>query len=404
MKINFIRNIDYWLGIPICFLLSIFHWMQKIFISKKFKEIEPKKIMFLELSEMGSAILAYSAIKRAKEIYPDVILYFWIFSENQDSVHILNIIPKENVITMRNENFFSLLIDVTRNLRRIWKEKIDIVIDMELFSRFSSILAYLSGAKNRVGFHRFSLEGLYRGNMHTYKVSYNPYIHMSRNFLSLVQSLKSCPGETPLLKMPLVDYKITVPRVKSSKEEEENIWWKLREINSQIYEKNKIVILNPGINEMLPLRKWPIENYIELAKRLLVNPEVFVIIVGVGSKSSNGKTMRQEISSSRFINFIGKTTVKELIDLYNISTLLISHDSGVTNLASLTGINIVVLFGPETPMLYVPLTPNKTVLYQGFACSPCITAYNHRRSVCKDNRCLRTITVEEVYNTAKKYI
>ncbi|MBU3933803.1 MAG: hypothetical protein KKH11_03985, partial [Candidatus Omnitrophica bacterium] len=68
MKVNFARFVDYWLGIPICFALSVFHNIRKIFIPARVKEFKPEKIMFLELSEMGSAILAYSAMRRAKEM------------------------------------------------------------------------------------------------------------------------------------------------------------------------------------------------------------------------------------------------------------------------------------------------------------------------------------------------
>jgi ADP-heptose:LPS heptosyltransferase len=404
MKINSIRKADYWFGVPACFVLSLIYKIQKMFIHKESEANVPKKIMFLELSEMGSAILAYSAIEEVKKSYPGAKLYFWIFKKNQDSVRMLNIMPKENIIIMRDENFLLLLTDLIKNLRWIWKEHIDVIIDMELFSRFSSILSFLSGAKTRVGFWKFTLEGLYRGNIHTHKVMYNPYIHISKNFLSLAQSLKSSPEEIPLLKMSLENCITTVAKIKSSNEAVENIWQELKEINKQICEQNKIVILNPGVNEVLPLRRWPIENYIGLTKRLLIDPKVFVVIIGVGSQSPDEKTICQQISNQRFINFMGKTTVQKLIDLYNISTLLISHDSGATNLATLTSINIVVLFGPETPILYAPLAPNKLVLYSNLACSPCITAYNHRRSVCKDNKCLKGITVEQVYDSAKNFI
>ncbi len=404
MRVNFARNVDYWLGIPVCFVLSAFHRIQKIFIPGRFEEIEPRKIMFLELSEMGSAILAYSAIKKAKETYPGAKLYFWIFKENEDSVHILNVIPEENVIAMRTNNFLFLIIDVVKNLWRIWKEKIDVVIDMELFSRFSSILSYLSGANIRVGFHRFSLEGLYRGNLHTHKVSYNPYIHISKNFLALVQSLRANSEDTPLLKMDTTSYITTVPKIESDKEAKENILRKLKKINGQIDKENKIVILNPGINDILPLRRWPVKNYIELAKRLLKDEDVFIVLIGLKSQFLDVQFVWEAIKNKRCINFAGKTSIKELIDLCNISHLLISHDSGATNLASLTQVKMIVLFGPETPVLYAPLTDGKEIIYKNFACSPCVSAYNHRRSVCRDNRCMQAITVEEIYSIAKNIL
>lgn len=403
MQISIVRKIDYWLGIPICFILSIFHKIQNIFTSRQLQEVTPKKILFLELSEMGSAILAYSAMKKVKEMYPKAELYFWIFRNNQDSVHILNIIPKQNVITMRSESFILLLMDTLKNLLKIRKERIEVIIDMELFSRFSSILSFLSGAKIRVGFHKFYLEGLYRGDLHTHKVSYNPYMHISKNFLALIYSLKASTKEAPLIKIPLINYETTVPKIKSNDIEKEKIWQKLGEINEEIHKRNKLIILNAGISEILPLRKWPIRNYIELAKRLITDREIFIILVGTESQSFVGKINYQQIDS-HIINLIGKTTIDELLALYNISTLLISHDSGIPNLASLTDIDMVVLFGPETPHLYAPLTSNKTVLYKNFACSPCISAYNYRRSVCKNNRCLQAIAVEEVYTAAKSYL
>lgn len=404
MKINLIRNIDYWLGIPICFFLSIIYRIQRFFISREPKAADFKKVMFLELSEMGSAILAYSAIQKIKQMYPNSRMYFWIFKRNQDSVRILDIIPAKNVITIRDENLFLLIKDVIGNLRRIWKEKIDVVIDMELFSRFTSILSYLSKAAVRVGFHKYSMEGLYRGALHTHQVDYNPYMHISKNFLTLVQSLKADPEDAPLLKAEIANCDTAVPKINSSAEAKEAIWEKLKRFNSSISRQNKIIILNPGVSDILPLRRWPIENYIELVRKLLNDPQIFIVTIGLDLDSAGGELLHQEISSPRVINFIGKTTIRELLDLYSISVLLVSHDSGATNLASLTDINIIVLFGPETPMLYAPLTANKTVLYANLACSPCITAYNHRHSRCKNNKCMQTITVDEVYNEAARIV
>jgi len=357
--------------------------------------------MFLELSEMGSAILAYSAIEQIKRDYPQARLYFWIFEKNRDSVDILNIIPRENIITMRDQNIFLLFVDAIKNIARIRKERIEVVFDMELFSRYSAILSFLSGAKTRIGFSKFTLESLYRGNLHTHKVSYNPYMHISKNFLSLARSLKAAPGEMPLLKMPLSEARTIVPKILSGQKQAQNIWSKLKNINPQINEKNKVVILNPGLNEILPLRKWPMENYEALAKELLLDPLVFIVISGIGPDSSKPGPFFDGPSGLRIINLVGKTTVREMIDLYNVSSLLISHDSGTTNLASLTNINIIVLFGPETPLLYAPLSENMTVLYSNLACSPCLSAYNHRRSACRDNACLKGISVGEVCNAAK---
>jgi len=404
MQISFVRLVDYWIGIPSCFILTIFYKIKKLFIKVPKSDYQPKKILFIEFSEMGSAILAYSAMQKAKELYPNTELYFWIFHKNRESVYVLDIIPRENVITVKDGSLSAFLVDIIKSLIYIRKEKIDAAIDMELFSRSSSILSFLTGAKMRVGFNRFCLEGLYRGDLHTHKVNYNPYLHISKNFLSLVYSLKKDPKYIPLLKESLMDYDTSMPEVKSKEEEKIRIITKLRDINPQVSLRSRIVILNPGINEILPLRKWPIGNYIELAKKLLEDKEVFLVLIGTELQSKYGEMMFDQVSSPRMLNLIGKTDIGELLCLYNISRLLIGHDSGATNLASLTGIHIIVLFGPETPLLYAPLTRNKTVFYANFACSPCLSAYNHRRSMCKDNKCMQAIAVEEIYSAAKNVI
>lgn len=404
MKVNILRKVDYYIGIPACFLLSIICRLQQIFSSKETGESDPRGIIFLEFSEMGSAIMAYSAMRKAKEIYPDATLYFWTFKTNEEILYILDILPKNNIITVRNSNMLVLFIDLSRNLLRIWKARIDVVIDMELFSRFSSILSFLSGAKTRVGFYRFSLEGLYRGSLHTHKVSYNPYMHISKNFLSLVYASKTSVTSDPLPKISLINDNTSVPTINADQQIKEKIWAKLKSINNQINIRNKIIILNPGINEVLPLRKWPLENYIRLSQKLLQDPEAYIVAVGIKSQSCMGDMMRKEIPSARFINLIGETSIEELIGLYNTSHLFISHDSGAAVLASLTFINTIILFGPETPVLYAPLSTNKVIFYANFTCSPCVSAYNHRNSLCKDNKCLKVISVEDIYVAAKKIL
>ncbi len=405
MKINVMRRIDFWFGIPICYFLSIFHRLQAIIpLNAVSCRIKPKKLIFLEFSEIGSVILSYSAIKKIKETYPGIRIYFWIFKRNENIVHILNIMPKENVITIRDNNLLTLLIDTFIGLWKIRREKIDAVIDMELFSRFSAILSYLSGARARVGFDRLSMEGLYRGNLHTHNVAYNPYMHISNNFLALALALNSESPEIPLFRMPLNDYETTVPKIKSDKQAQENIWRKLKENYIQIDQSCRIVVLNPGVNEYLTLRKWPIQNYIGLAKKLLDDPGILVVLIGVNLQFSDKERVTREINNLRLIDMVGKTTIKELLDLYNISSLIISHDSGAANLASLSDIGIIVLFGPETPLLYAPISFNQKVLYAGFACSPCVTAYNHRRSLCRENTCMEAISVEEVYSCAKEFL
>lgn len=389
------RRIDYWVGIPLCFFLSSVLKLKSIF---KKKDYAPKRILFIQLSEMGSLVHSYAAINHVRKIYPESTFYFLIFKDLQEFIHILNIIPKDKALTIRRTSFLSFLKDTFLVLHKIRRKRIDTIIDFELFSRFTAIINGLSGAQRRVGFHSFNSNGLYRGNFLTHKVAYNPYSHISQNFMALIYALES-KKEKPLLKRKISIDEIKIPRIMPGPGLKNKV---MNKFNLNINKNDKIVIINPNSSKHLPQRRWPLCNYIELAKRLLENKNICILITGNIHERGDADKICMAISDKKCISLAGKTNLYDLIDLYNISDLLVSNDSGPPNFASLTNIKVIVLFGPETPILYAPLGPNVKVMYHKLACSPCVSVFNQRKSVCKDNRCLKLITVEEVYKTARK--
>jgi len=401
MTVGLMRKLDFWVGIPSCFFLSLFYSAKKFFCPHPPLEKPIKKVLFLELSEIGSTILSYPAMRTLKELYPDSELFFWIFADNQDAVHLLNIIDRDKVLTVRTNNLLCFCKDIIQNLQRIREERIDAVIDMELFSRFSSILSFLSRARFRVGFGTFAQEGLYRGALRTHDVPYNPYQHISRNYLALVYALKSPPGQIPCVKECWKNSPglLTLPVIESSQERKTRLWDMLHRENPEIERCRKKVVIHPGIQDALPLRRWPLDNYLQLVEKLSSLPDLMIIYSGVGG-SPKESGLYDRLKGPRTINLIGKTHIPDLIDLFNLSNLLISHDGGMIHIASLTRIPIIGIFGPETPDLYGPLKNNKTIFYASLSCSPCLTAYNHRVSPCNENRCVQAIPVDDVLQSA----
>jgi ADP-heptose:LPS heptosyltransferase len=82
--------------------------------------------------------------------------------------------------------------------------------------------------------------------------------------------------------------------------------------------------------------------------------------------------------------------------LYTLSDILVTNDSGPAHFAAMTPIDVVTLFGPETPALFAAPSARNLPLWAGIACSPCVNAYNNRQSACRDNRCMQVITVDQV--------
>ena len=79
-------------------------------------------------------------------------VYFVVFEDNRFILDVMEIIPNGNVITIATKNLFGLAGGALRAVPRI---RIDAVVDMEFLTRFSAMLAFMTGAKSRVGFQTF---------------------------------------------------------------------------------------------------------------------------------------------------------------------------------------------------------------------------------------------------------
>jgi len=353
---------------------------------------------------MGSMVLAYSLFKKTKELFPEAELYFLTFRENRYAVDILGIIPEENVFTVSSRNILSFLFS---SISAIWKLRwkiISVAVDMELFARLTAILGFMSGARNRVGYFRYRNEGLYRGNFLTHRVAFNPHIHMTQNFLNLIYALKSSREDLPLTKKKVDEQDIILPKIRPSETVKMRMIKKIQEENKYITHAKKIILLNPSASDIVPMRKWPLTNYIELARLLIKHDGVYIVITGVESEKKYADILYQALGSMRCVNLAGKTSFSELISLYDIADILITNDSGPVHFSAMTNIKTFAFFGPETPRLYGPLGDNCFVFYSDYSCSPCISAFNQRKSSCNDNKCLKAITAQEVYRKVKLFI
>ena len=393
-----VRMLDYWVGIPACFILSLLHYVLKFFPKRA---CSYKKVVFIQLSEMGTAILAYPAVKYLKKKYPGAELFYMIFEKNRASVDMLGEIPPGNILTINDKSLPLFFADVVKSIIRMHKEKIDVVFDLELFSRASAIFSFFSGAPIKVGFYRYRMEGLYRGSFFTHKIQYNFQQHLSKTLLSFAKVIHTKRKDYPTMDEQILDDEIVTKSYKSSPEGIESIWKKLREANPGVGPENRLIILNPSAG-LLPIRAWPIDNYIRLAQRLLEDPNNHIILTGGTKDASITRKLFSSLNCDRCIDLTCKTTFPELVDLYNVADVLVTNDSGPAHFASLTSIKNFVFFGPETPVLYRPLGKHTRILYSDFPCSPCITAFNHRYTACLRSKCLEVISVDEVYSLVKK--
>jgi ADP-heptose:LPS heptosyltransferase len=394
------RKVDRLAGAPLCWVMTLLFKLCKLFC-KGPESQRPKRIMFIELAEIGGLVVAYPCLAHAQKKFPDAELYFCTFKGGKGILGLMGLIPEERQIIIDPDGLVSFIATTIKALIKMRKAGIDAVINLETYARFSTLLTLMSGADKRVGFDRFYEEGHYIGDLYTHKVIYNPHVHAAKTFITLVEALGEAPDNQPRAKLSLDEASLEVPCIQTAPRAKEVITGKIREQYPTFSDTHKLVILNPNASDLVAARRWPTEYFLELAKGLLEDPSLLIVLTGTPAEKDYAEKVRAAMASDRVVNLAGKTTLPELIDLYNQCSLLVTNDSGPAHFASLTRLPVLVLFGPETPDIYGPLGPKVQVITRRLACSPCVSVYNQKRSVCTDNVCLTSITPAEILERSR---
>jgi lipopolysaccharide heptosyltransferase II len=397
MNINLQRTIDRFVGVPLCGLFSLLHHLHQ---PAPLTE-PPRRVLVILLSEMGSLVLGQAMFARLKEKYPDAAIHVLLYARSREVLDLLGIIPQENVLTVNDRSLKQFGRDCFNVLRAMRALNFDVVIDCELFARASSIFSYLSGARVRVGFHRYTQEGLYRGSFINRPVLYNPYKHIAQQFLALVEAIES--GTVPVGKESVIPRPGPPPMLSFPETELQQVAAQLHADFPAIKDKSLVLVYPSG--GILPIRAWPLENYRRLCAELL-NAGHAVGIIGLPEDKSLGQDIMAHCRSAHCVDLTGYTkSIRHLLALFQHASLLITNDGGPGQFAAITPMPTIILFGPETPALYGSLAKNVFCFHLPLPCSPCLTAYNHRLSPCDgDNQCLKRITPEQVLARALEMI
>ena len=148
-----------------------------------------------------------------------------------------------------------------------------------------------------------------------------------------------------------------------------------------------------------PLRRWPIDDYVRLAERLLASGCAVVLL---GDRYD--RWVNKHFEGLDVTNLIGTISLREALTALRSSDVVISHDTGPMHLARLVRTPCVALFGPTMPETFVREGATTVVIWggQALACRPCYDGRNF--AACVDNRCMGSISVEQVLECALRLL
>jgi heptosyltransferase-2 len=148
-----------------------------------------------------------------------------------------------------------------------------------------------------------------------------------------------------------------------------------------------ILALCPGA-EFGPSKRWPSAHYAEIAQqKAAAGMQVWLF----GSAKDQAVTAEiQQATGNACIDFAGRTTLGEAIDLLSLADLVVSNDSGLMHIAAALQRPLVVLYGSSSPRFTPPLSERVKILALNLACSPCF----QRACPLKHHDCLNKLTPE----------
>ena len=340
-------------------------------------------ILVVKLDHIGDMVLSTPVFEAIKKRYPDCFL--GVMCSTKGSVVLKNNpwvdrywIFDADMFDREGSNNQETKAANLKSVLEIREMRFDVCVGLREDGNNIPILNLL-GAKKTISFHTFTQYAAlldksaeHIGDRHT--------AHINFDLLRLID----VPAPKELR-----------PRIYFTDEDER--WAADRLEEAGIRETHRLVGVSPGGGWFL--NWWPWERYAELCRRLQeYDRDIRIVLFG-------GKAEREvcgEISravSLPLISAAGKGTVQETAALMNRMECVIANDGGPMHMATAAGTRVIALFGPS-PTWFFPLGSGNTIIRKAFPCSPCPQFVKGEKPQCLDNRCMKAISVEEVYQAA----
>ncbi len=383
--------IDRWLGRVLCAALLPARRLRRE--GKEGVRGQVSKVLLIKLWGMGSLVLTSPLVREIRARHPHARIDFLTLRENAALLELYPDLGRRITLDL-SRGVPAFLVETLRTIFRVRRERYDLLLDLEFFTRFSAIFAFLVRAGRS---HGFSAKGSWRGRLHDVEVPFNGYHHVAENFLTL---LRGEPIDAPLrVDLAAPDF-LPLLRVPEQK------WQSCRQIlgaEEAWREPRPLVVVNPNAGDMALERRWPAERMIEFLDGLVARNDVNVVLSGSAPERDYVDSLCQRLHApERVVNLAGRIDLAQFVALLSRAQVVVTNDSGPLHLAAASGAHAVALFGPETPVLYGPLRSREAqhhrVHYLQLPCSPCMFVHNNKVVDCwfAQARCMTGIRATDV--------
>lgn len=385
MKIPFMRFVDSAAGVPLCWLLNGGFALANLMNLGRHRRAArareaPRRILVMKFLGLGTIMLAGPLLRALRTRHPGCRIEVATFAEN---IAVVSRLPGiDGVVPVSHDGPLGFVVDSLRLLTRCWTRGYDAVIDLEVYSKYSTLLVALSGAPVRVGF--FELTTRFRRGIYSDLFYFNKLRHITRVLVQAGTPFGAvAPDERPL-----------APEVTEKDRSEA-----LELVRGAGLDGHRLLLVNPNASDLCTERRWPPEAFARTVSRLLErHSELGAVFIGAPAEREFTRSVREAVDGAvrdRTASAAGSLSLPGALGLLSSGVLLLTNDSGPLHLAWALGVPTVSLWGPGTPLSYGPLGPGHTVINRLVPCSPCL--YFTDRPPCGGvNVCMTSIGEDEV--------
>ncbi|HEY3760413.1 MAG TPA: lipopolysaccharide heptosyltransferase II [Verrucomicrobiae bacterium] len=148
--------------------------------------------------------------------------------------------------------------------------------------------------------------------------------------------------------------------------------------------------LNAGA-EYGPAKRWPADRFIAAAKEIQIKTNCAWMLFGGKGDLEITNPIESALQGTKVFNMAGKTSLRELMALMKLCSVVLTNDTGPMHMAVALGMPVVAIFGSTSPELTGPISEKARIVKSDAPCSPCFL-----RECPIDFRCMNGIHVEKV--------
>lgn len=360
--------IDTFIGMPLVHINRLLaKLLGKILNRNHSVQNTPDEICIIKLLGFGSVIIASDAIFSIKQKYPQSKLSIVCSQGLADGVESLNLFDKIYVIQdISLFQTFTSSIKIISNLQRVKKLW---TIDLEVYSKLTSIFSLWMLAQNRFGFYFNQVT--FRNNLNTHNIYFNTVIHVEQNYWRMANALDAEKLE-----------KFIIPNF----------------IKRNYHEGLQTIAINNTCSDLSLERKLTEKQLYDICEWILQKTSFKIVLLGAPSDKQTMQDYTEKYfpRNNRIENIAGKYAFRDYYTyLYNNCLLMITIDSAPLHIANKLNLPNLSIWGPTRPANLIDTDTDNEYIYLHASCSPCV--HQTDELPCGgDNFCIKNITLLEI--------